>query len=322
MTSTFTPNFGFELPANGDLVGTWDTPETNNTATLDLICGGTATIPVSNTTVVLSAAQYKCRHLVFTGVLTSSLAIVFPTGFAKSWEIENQTIGNNSFYIVLTTAVNGTAYVAAPPGEIVEISGDGNGLLYKNFGRIGEYMDLASSAIPPWVGIAGFWNVLSAPCWINCDGSAFSSTTYPYLAKVLGGTTLPDHRGRTRAALNQGTGRTGTIINGNVALSGGGTDGVTLVAAGHIPTITMAGAATFFANVADVVFDASGFVTTAQEVVAGRADNNAKYAVVGSAFGTPTISGVVSVVTNNAGGGAHVNTQPTYVGGQTLIRAR
>ncbi|KPM47419.1 tail fiber protein [Jiulongibacter sediminis] len=50
-------------------------------------------------------------------------------------------------------------------------------------------------AIP--IGTIQMWPTSSAPSgWLLCNGSSFSSGTYPDLASVLGGSTLPDFTGR------------------------------------------------------------------------------------------------------------------------------
>lgn len=63
----------------------------------------------------------------------------------------------------LAEDVNHNFLVVAPPGMIVVMAG---------------------SAVSPPDG------------WLFCDGAAFSGTTYPGLAAVLGATTVPDLRGR------------------------------------------------------------------------------------------------------------------------------
>lgn len=47
-----------------------------------------------------------------------------------------------------------------------------------------------TGAVP--IGTVTRWGGSTPPGgWLTCDGSTFSSTTYPILADVLGGTTLP-----------------------------------------------------------------------------------------------------------------------------------
>lgn len=48
--------------------------------------------------------------------------------------------------------------------------------------------------------------------FLLCDGSSFSSATYPALALVLGGTTLPDYRGRSPLGAGQGTGLSNRVL--------------------------------------------------------------------------------------------------------------
>jgi microcystin-dependent protein len=43
--------------------------------------------------------------------------------------------------------------------------------------------------------------------WLFCDGTSFSGTTYPNLQTALGGTTLPDLRGRVVVGLDPGSAR-------------------------------------------------------------------------------------------------------------------
>lgn len=55
----------------------------------------------------------------------------------------------------------------------------------------------AAPAVP--VGtIVDFIGATPPTGWLACNGATFSAATYPELAAVLGGTTLPDARGRFR----------------------------------------------------------------------------------------------------------------------------
>lgn len=216
MVSTFTPNVQLEEPARGDDVGVWDTPVNSNMTLLDLLSGGIATIPLNNANVTLSAGQFRSKTLTFNSTLTGSVVITFPTSFTKSYEIQHLCTGSSAFTITLATTAAGGQVIAVPPGEIVDCLNDGTNIKFKNMGRIGEYWDYAAAAPPIWVAAC------TIPPYLNCDGSAFSAATYPVLRSILGGTTLPDTRGRSRFALDQGTGRNINVIQGNTIFTGGG----------------------------------------------------------------------------------------------------
>lgn len=50
--------------------------------------------------------------------------------------------------------------------------------------------------------------------WLWCDGSSFSATTYPQLAALLGGTTLPNAEGRVVAGYGAVVGFNGMFMTG------------------------------------------------------------------------------------------------------------
>src|SRR5882724_7435426 len=224
MVSTFTPNIQLEEPARGDQVGVWDTPVNNNETLTDLVVGGITTISLNNSPVVLAAAQFQSKGITFNSTLTGSVAITFPTSFKKSYEIQNLCSGSSAFVITLGTTAAGGQVIGCPPGEWIECVNDGTNIKFKNFGRIGSYVDYCGSSNPAWN------TACTVPPLLNCDGTAFSSATYPTLATILGGTTLPDSRGRFRATLNQTTGR--------ITSSQGGVDGNTLLSSGGSQTHT------------------------------------------------------------------------------------
>lgn len=303
MASTFTPNLGFEEPARGDQVGVWDTPWNSNSSILDPVTGGVSTISLNNSNVVLSRAQFQCKTLIFNSTLTGSVQIIFPSSFVKSYEIINSCTGSSAFNILLTTGVNGSLCVGAPPGEAVNITNDGaNNLQYRNFGHVGEYWDYAGTTVPNWLSACGFYNVLSVPPYINCDGSTFASSTFPQLALVLGTNTLPDSRGRSRFTLNQTTGR--------ITAGGGGVDGNTRSAAGGSESMQVHNHS---------INDPSHTHTHNAQVFNIFNDNTAGGGVAVEAAATVNAA-VTGISINTAGAGGSQNMPPAYVGGLTLIR--
>lgn len=307
MVSTYTPNLNLEEPARGDQVGTWDTPVNNNMTLLDLVDGGVTTISLNNSPVTLAAAQFQCKTIIFNSTLTGSVAITFPSTFKKSYEIFHACTGSSAFVITLQTTVAGSQVVCAPPGEICEVTNIGGNILFKNLGRVGTYWDYAGSSVPAWV------SGCSVPPYLNCDGSAFSAVTYPQLAVICGGTTLPDSRNRARIPLAQGATRVSSGvsgISGGTLYSGGGSE--QLHTHTHVMAVTDPGHTH--------VVNATGNGTIIRSAIGSQFG--------GGAFGVPDVTislnaalTGISVSANNAGGGASQNVQPTYVGGLTLIRA-
>ncbi len=303
MVSTFTPNVQLEEPARGDQVGVWDTPVNGNMTTLDLVVGGIATVPLTNANVVLSAAQYKARNITFTGALSATCAITFPTSFTKSYEVQNLCSGSSAFLIQLLNGVGQS--VCIPPGEIVDVVNDGTNIKFKNLGRIGEYCDVAYGAIPNWVAAC------SVPPYLLCNGTTFSSATYPVLNVLLSGTTLPDARGRARYAFDAGTGRISTVIGAPNTVGGAGGDQLLQVHS-HANTAT--------ANVTDPGHVHSHGVVSVGDAFQGGINPLPDQATnTGSAVTGITVGVVMSNA--NAGSGGAQNMPPVYIGGITMIRA-
>src|SRR5208282_2769834 len=183
MVDPVTSNLQLAQPLRGADVGTWDTPVNGNMTILDGVGGAITTIPLNNSNVILSSAQFISKQIVFSSTLTGSVIITFPTSFIKSYEIFNTCTGSSAFTITLQSGSSGNV-ICAPPGDIVDIVNDGENMKYKNLDRIGAYWDYCGSSIPNWV------SGCSVPPYLNCDGTTFSSVTYPTLALILGGTTL------------------------------------------------------------------------------------------------------------------------------------
>ncbi len=303
MASTFTPNVQIEEPARGDDSGTWDTPVNGNMTLLDLLVGGITTISGAAGSVVLSAAQFQCKTITVNSTLTASITLTFPTSFKKSYEIQNAATGSSQFIITLTTTATGGQAICVPPGGTSECFTDGTNVKFKNLPYVGSFWDFAGSSVPAWV------SGCTVPPWVNCDGSAVSSGTYPALFGLM--TTLPDARGRARAALNQGTGRMTSAnggVDGNTNSAGGGADSVTLTTnqiPAHSHGVTDPGHSHVFAL--------NNYISNGNFVIGG---------ISASDFTFTTNAAATGISIQNSGGGLlHTNMQPTYVGGITMIRA-
>lgn len=299
-----TSNRGYESPAHGGAVNTWNEDLDAIFDQIDQNFGAVSNVALSNIPVTLSAPQYDCGTIRFSGTLTGNVVITFPA-VSGWWVVENACTGD--FYVQLTCGAANR--ICAPPGESVDILTDGTGVRYRNLGRIGSYLDLGASAVPSWISNC------TVPPYLLCDGTAFSSGTYPVLAAILGGTTLPDARARSRIALDGGTGRVttaGSGIDGATRFSAGGTQNVTLLEpqlAKHVHTVIDNG------HDHPVKYSVGG--SGGNPVPPAVTAINDGLAVTGSTE-TSTTGITLGIAGNDE---AHRNMQPTYVGGITLIRA-
>lgn len=98
--------------------------------------------------------------------------------------------------------------------------GTGNLIGQEQWARRGENdARIAANTIP--VGVINAYAGTAAPAgWLLCDGSSFSSTSYPTLAALLGSTTLPDLR--QRFPMGKAAAGTGSTLGG----TGGSKDAV------------------------------------------------------------------------------------------------
>lgn len=290
----FTANLDLEQPLRGSYVGTWDTPVNSNWGKIDRALGAVVSVTLSNVPVVLSATQYQCGLITFTGTLSADVVVTFPA-IGRFYLAQNLCSGNTTFRVRCEVNPAGN-YIALPPNEVTMIMSDGTNMKFVGLGRIGTYWDFGGGAIPIWVSGSS-----PAP-YLNCDGSVFASSTYPVLASYLGGTTLPDARGRFRGALNQGTGRM-TAINGNTILSGGGSE---TIAQANLPSVNF--------TVTDPGHNHQYSGTIAG---IGAVQSGADYSISGSFNTTTSVTGI----TVNSGGSGAGLLPPGYIGGLTLIRA-
>jgi|SRR5579862_362965 len=81
--------------------------------------GGVVTVPITNGTNTLTAAQYGCKVIILTGALTASTNVAFPN--SGDWEVINRCTGTNS--VTLKTAT-GSGYILAG-GRAARVSADG-----------------------------------------------------------------------------------------------------------------------------------------------------------------------------------------------------
>jgi microcystin-dependent protein len=308
-----TPNIGlYQTPRGGD-VGVWDIPLNNNDGATDYLLANVATISLTGvTSLTLSTPpatdsswsgpyQAQSALLRFTGTLVTAGSCVVTIPRAGFFMVENLCTVS-TFYVQIQSSAPGKK-ICAPPGEIVHMFCDGTDCKYLDMGRVGQYLDLAVTSMPAWMT-----NCTVQP-YLNCDGSTFSAGTYPALNALLGGTTLPDLRGRVRAALNQTTGRITTAssgVDGNTLLASGGADSKAILQAN-------------FPNVSLPVTDPGhihGIVLGPADVFSG---SGSQPSFTGN---TNTNSAVTGIAVSTGGSGTPLPIMPpVQIAGLTLIRA-
>src|ERR1022692_3642485 len=100
----FTANKNLEQVVRGGDVGTWDTPTNSNWGIVDLSLGGGSVVPLTNAPVTLSAAQYQCNFISFTGALSGNCVITFPA-VGSFYTVQNLTSNTSTFQVTLLTTV-------------------------------------------------------------------------------------------------------------------------------------------------------------------------------------------------------------------------
>lgn len=302
------------MPVNGDF------------AAADGFFGGVQTISVSASPITLTSpagftatpsggpTQAQNAVLKITGTLSANVKITLP--LPGYYIIDNSAAVGN--FVITFAAASAGQVVGMPYGSVKHIYNDGTNVKFVNLQEVGTYLDYAGSVVPGWIAAC------TVPPFLNCDGSTFSGVTYPVLAAILGGTTLPDSRGRARYTLGQGTGRLtsgGAGIDGTTLLASGGNNGI---AASQIPAITSAGSNVITVNGSNIPVSASGaFALFVSIPSAGGPPSlpfsNSVWSFVNSLSGT----NIINVTSNNTAGiGAIMpNAAPGLVGGITMIRA-
>lgn len=210
MVSTYTSSKAhLQKPANGDLVGSWDTAVNGNSDLIDACISASASIVMSNANVSLSQAQMQNMRLVITGALAGNLSLIFLASVPGTWIIDNQTTG--SYTITAITAAGGSTGVTVPQGYRSYVVSDGTNVYYSD----DHYNTAIAAYVPP--GAIMQFAMNSAPSgWLICDGTAYSRTTYAALYANIstvwgagdGVTTfnVPDFRGAFLRGLDSGKG--------------------------------------------------------------------------------------------------------------------
>ncbi len=307
--STNSVNRGYILQTAGENAGTWGLSPGLNAAlqTIDANLGGVTTVSLSSSNVTLSSTQYANGTIILSGALSANVLVVFPA--IQAWyTVFNQTTG--SFTATLASQ-GATEAIAIEQGAIADILINGTQVKFRNLPPVGTYLDLIDSSVPAWI------TSCTIPPYLLCDGSTFSAVTYPYLNSKLGGTTLPDFRGRSRFYLDGGTGRittAGSGIDGATRLSAGGAQNV-VIAAANLPQLTV--------SITD-----PGHTHTNPDGQGGFVNNagGGLNPPTGGPYGVNTntkssTTGITATANTSSANTATNKMPPACIGGLTLIRA-
>lgn len=313
MPDPTTPNLVLAQPIRGSDTGTWDIPVNGNTGIIDQAFGSVTTLALSSASVNLTSSQAQNSVIRLTGTLLANVQIFLPSIY-KFWTIDNQLVNSPSSFAAVLVSTGTTQAIGLPPGT-QDVFYDGATVNYRNLGRVGAYWDYAAAVVPTWVTLT------TKPPYLNCDGTTFSSATYPILANLLGGNTLPDARGNTRYTLNQGTARLSSAvggIDGNTILANKTTQTNTLVNA-NLPAYTPSGGITGvpLAKVGVSTGFAGGGATQALVPNGSGNQGNDITTAIPLIIGTLAFSGSAQGGTSTPFGSIGT----AYIGGITMIRA-
>lgn len=303
MADPTTANTSMAVPVRGSDVGTWDIPVNGNFNSLDAMMGGVTSLALSSIPITLATSQALVNVIRFTGTLTANVSVTLP-GIYKSWTIDNQIVNSPSSFAVTLVSTSAASVIGCPPGS-QDVFYDGSTVNYRNLGRVGEYWDYAAATVPTWVTAS------TKPPYLNCNATTFSSATYPILANLLGTTTLPDSRGKSRFALDQGAGLISTAATGFSGTTVGSTAGAqaTTLGTSNLPPYTPAGAATG-------VYTGNIMIPGTAVLFGGGS--------ISFIYQSPTLITQTTAFAGTPQGGTSVpltNLPPAYIFGITMIRA-
>lgn len=301
-------------------MGTWDVPLNGDFNIADGYLGGVQTISVTNAPITLtspagftptpSAGPTQAQNAVLKLTGTPSAAVTITLPLPGYYIID--TVGLLPTTPVTLRAVGSGEVIGMAFGNVRQVYNDGTNVRHCNLQEVGTYLDYATTAVPGWI------TVCTKPPFLLCDGSTFSGGTYPQLAALLGGTTLPDFRGRNAYFLNGGTSRltsAGAGIDGGTLFASGGANGVTL-SISQLPAHT-------HANTLNDPGHAHQLPGTFQNTPVGGG-SNAQPLINTGFFSNSSQPAFTDITITNAstGAGANIpNAAPGAVGGIRLIRA-
>jgi len=303
--SSSTSNRGYIIQTSGENAGTWglDPGLNGSFQAIDTNLGGVTTVTLSSSNVTLSSTQYANGTIILSGTLTANVLVVFPA--IQAWfTVFNQTTG---LFTATLASQGATEAIAIEQGAIADILINGTQVKFRNLPPVGTYLDVIDSSVPAWI------TACTIPPYLICDGSTFSAVTYPYLNTKLGGTTLPDLRGRSRFYLNGGTGRITTAVSG--------IDGDTRLSAGGNQNLHQHSHANSLNDPGHTHTQNIFYYTSVQGGTGAAGVVNVSLAGSTTTFTSNSATTGISITNATSGAGSSQNMPPAQISGITLIRS-
>lgn len=133
MVSSFTTNKGFDKPANGDYVDTWNIPVNADWDIADKAFGGTLSVALTNVNVTLTKTNCQNVRILLTGNLSGNVIISFPAGVAGFFIVTDATTG--AYTVTLSSAGGPGLAVNTIQGTSCFIFTDGINVFYGDDSR-------------------------------------------------------------------------------------------------------------------------------------------------------------------------------------------
>ena len=111
----------------------WDVPLNANETILDNAFGGTTSISVTNSNVLLTATQLQAMQIKFTGTLSANIGVAIPAGNYGRWTFTNATSGP---YTLTINQFGGGTTVAVPQGYSSLLACDSTGVFAADGGLV------------------------------------------------------------------------------------------------------------------------------------------------------------------------------------------
>ena len=183
MVSSFTTNKGFDKPANGDYVDTWNIPVNADWDIADRAFGGTFSVSLTNVNVTLTKTNCQNVRILLTGNLSGNIIIYFPAGVSGFFVVTDATTG--AYTVTLSSAGGPGLAVNTIQGTNCFIFTDGVNVFYADDSR-GSVV--AGTGITV-TGVGTQTVSLTTPVAVSNGGTGVSSFTAGNL--VVGNGTSP-----------------------------------------------------------------------------------------------------------------------------------